>query len=209
MLPIGILYEHPEWFKLLFAELDRRGIAYEPLFVDEHFFDPADRESRHSLVVNRVSPSSYMRGHAGSILYARQYLAYLRDLGTPTVNGYDAYALETSKALQLLLFERLGVRYPKARPVNHPSQLMRAAEGLIYPVIVKPNVGGSGALMQRFDDPAQLEAGAGTIDFGVDRTALVQEYLAPEESAISSCGALCRSSPRPSGSATSCAASYT
>jgi hypothetical protein len=182
--PIGILYEHPEWFKLLFGELDRRGIAYEPLFVDEHFFDPADREPRHSLVVNRVSPSSYMRGHAGSILYARQYLAYLRDIGTPTINGYDAYALETSKALQLLLFERLGVRYPRARPVNHPSQLVRAAEGLTYPVIVKPNVGGSGALMQRFDTPEQLAAGAGGIDFGVDRTALVQEYLAPEEGAI-------------------------
>ena len=182
--PIGILYEHPEWFKLLFGELDRRGIAYDPLFVDEHFFDPADRTPRHSLVVNRVSPSSYMRGHAGSILYARQYLAYLRDVGTPTINGYDAYALETSKALQLLLFERLGVRYPRARPVNHPSQLVPAAEGLTYPVIVKPNVGGSGALMQRFDTPEQLAAGAGGIDFGVDRTALVQEYLAPEEGAI-------------------------
>ncbi|HEU5319026.1 MAG TPA: hypothetical protein VFX49_23145 [Chloroflexota bacterium] len=182
--PIGILYEHPEWFKLLFAELDRRGIAYDPLFVDEHFFDPADRESRHALVVNRVSPSSYMRGHAGSILYARQYLAYLRDVGTPTINGYDAYALETSKALQLLLFERLGVRYPRARPVNHPSQLVPAAQGLTYPVIVKPNVGGSGALMQRFDTPDQLAAGASGIDFGVDRTALVQEYLAPEDGAI-------------------------
>ena len=185
--PIGILYEHPEWFKLLFAELDRRGMAYEPLYVDEHTFDPAVRESRHALVVNRVSPSSYMRGHAGSILYARQYLAYLRDVGTPVVNGYDAYALETSKALQLLLFERLGVRYPKARVVNHPSQLVRAAEGLAYPVIVKPNVGGSGALMQRFESAEALAEAAsvgGAIDFGVDRTALVQEYLAPEESAI-------------------------
>jgi D-alanine-D-alanine ligase-like ATP-grasp enzyme len=184
--PIGVLYEHPEWFKLLFAELDRRGIAYEPLYVDEHSFDPAVRESRYSLVVNRVSPSSYMRGHAGSILYARQYLAYLRDVGTPVVNGYDAYALETSKALQLLLLERLGLRYPKARVVNHASQLLRAAAGLAYPVIVKPNVGGSGALMQRFDSREALDAGAasGTIDFGLDRTALVQEYLAPEESAI-------------------------
>ncbi|HET7767922.1 MAG TPA: hypothetical protein VFN74_04040, partial [Chloroflexota bacterium] len=177
--PIGILYEHPEWFKLLFAELERRGIAYEKLYVDEHWFDPTERESPYSLVVNRVSPSSYLRGHAGSILYARQYLAHLEQIGTPVVNGIGAYTLETSKALQLLLFERLGVRYPKARVVNHPSQLVTAAEGLTYPVIVKPNVGGSGALMQRFDSPDALAAGAPTIDFGVDRTALVQEYLAP------------------------------
>jgi hypothetical protein len=190
--PIGILYEHPEWFKLLFTELERRGIPYEKLYVDEHWFDPADRQSRHALVVNRVSPSSYMRGHAGSILYARQYLAHLRETGTPVVNGSDAYALETSKALQLLLFEKLGVRYPRARVVNHPSQLVRAAEGLTYPVIVKPNVGGSGALMQRFESPDALAAaaeetargGPGALDFGIDRTALVQEYLAPAEGAI-------------------------
>ena len=182
--PIGILYEHPEWFKLLFGELERRGIAYEKLYVDEHWFDPTERESRYSLVVNRVSPSSYLRGHAGSILYARQYLAHLREIGASVVNGYDAYTLETSKALQLLLFERLGVRYPEARVVNHPSQLVSAAEGLTYPVIVKPNVGGSGALMQRFDTSEALAAGAPTLEFGIDRTALVQEYLVPEEGAI-------------------------
>ena len=184
MKPIGILYEHPEWFKLLFAELERRGIAYEKLYVDEHWFDPAERESRYSLVVNRVSPSSYLRGHAGSILYARQFLAHLARLGTPVVNGVEAYTLETSKALQLLLFERLGVRYPKARVVNHTSQIVAAAEGLTYPIIVKPNVGGSGALMQRFDSPEALAAGASGLDLGIDRTALVQEYLAPEDGAI-------------------------
>jgi len=184
--PIGILYEHPEWFKPLFSELDRRGIAYEKLYADEHWFDPAVHESRYSLVVNRVSPSSYLRGHAASILYARQYLAHLQEIGTPVVNGAAAYRLETSKALQLLLFEKLGVRYPRACVVNHPSQLVHAAEGLTYPVIVKPNVGGSGALMQRFESPAALAeaSSAGELDFGIDRTALVQEYLAPAEGAI-------------------------
>ena len=186
MPPIGILYEHPEWFKLLFAELERRHLPFEPLYVNEHWFDPAAREAPYSLVVNRVSPSSYLRDHAASILYARQYLAHLREIGTPTVNGYDAYTLETSKALQLLLFERLGIRYPRARVVNHPSQLVTAADGLRYPVIVKPNVGGSGALMQRYESPAALQEAArsATLDFGIDRTALVQEYLAPEEGAI-------------------------
>lgn len=183
--PIGILYEHPEWFSLLFAELERRALPFEKLFVDEHWFDPASPEDRYSLVVNRVSPSSYLRGHAASILYTRQYLAYLRDSGTPAVNGYDAYTLETSKALQLLLFERLGVPYPRARVVNHPSRLVDAAGGLTYPVVVKPNIGGSGALMQRFDTPGALaRAARDSLDFGLDRTALVQEYLAPQDGAI-------------------------
>jgi hypothetical protein len=184
--PIGILFEHPEWFKLLFGELERRGIPYSLLHANEHWFDPARRDVSYSLVVNRVSPSSYLRDHAASILYARQYLAYLRDLGAPVVNGYNAFTLETSKALQLLLFERLGLPYPRARVVNHVSQLIGAADGLTYPVIVKPNVGGSGALMQRFETPDALQAAAerGGLDLGIDRTALVQEYLAPAEGAI-------------------------
>ena len=185
-LPIGVLYEHPEWFKLLFAELARRGLPFEPLYANEHWFDPAARELPYSLLVNRVSPSSYLRGHAGSILYTRQLLAHARDVGTPVVNGYEAFTLETSKALQLLLFERLALSYPRARVVNHPSQLEAAAEGLRYPVIVKPNVGGSGALMRRFESLAALRdaARAEAIDLGIDRTALVQEYLRPEDGAI-------------------------
>lgn len=183
---MAILYEHPEWFKLLFAELTRREVSFEPLYVNEHAFDPARREVPYSLVVNRVSPSSYLRDHAGSILYTRQLLAYLRDLGAPVVNGYEAFALETSKALQLLLFERLGIRYPRARVVNHPSQLAGAADGLTFPVIVKPNVGGSGALMQRCESPAALRevAATGSLDLGIDHTVLVQEYLAPVDGAI-------------------------
>jgi RimK-like ATP-grasp domain len=140
----------------------------------------------YSLVVNRVSPSSYLRDHAGSILYARQVLAYLRDLGVPVVNGYDAFTLETSKALQLLLLERLGLPYPRARVFNHPSRLVEAASGLPYPLIVKPNIGGSGALMRRLETPDDLRAlaAAGGLDLGVDNTALVQEYLAPAGGAI-------------------------
>jgi hypothetical protein len=182
--PIGILYEHPEWFKLLFAELERRDIPFRPLPLDAHHFDPAGRESPYSLIVNRVSPSSYLRDHAASILYTRQLLAYLRQLGVPVVNGYDAFTLETSKALQLLLLERLGLLYPRSRVVNHPSRLLSAAAGLTYPVIVKPNVGGSGALMRRFETPEELAAGAEEVDFGIDRTAIVQEYLAPAGGSI-------------------------
>jgi hypothetical protein len=184
--PIGVLYEHPEWFKLLFGELERRGVPYEPMNVDRDWFDPAAREVPYSLVVNRVSPSSYLRDHAGSILYTRQLLAHLEALGTPLVNGTAAFTLETSKALQLILLERLGLPYPRARVVNHPARLVDAAGGLTYPVVVKPNVGGSGALMRRFDSPEDLRAAAlaGTVDFGIDRTVLVQEYLAPQEGAI-------------------------
>jgi hypothetical protein len=61
--PVGILYEHPQWFVPLFEELERREIPYERIHAAELAFDPADRERRYSLVVNRMSPSSWTRGH--------------------------------------------------------------------------------------------------------------------------------------------------
>jgi hypothetical protein len=40
---IGILYEHPEWFRPLFAELERRGIPHERIHAETLTFDPGLR----------------------------------------------------------------------------------------------------------------------------------------------------------------------
>ncbi len=186
--PIGILYEHPEWFRPLFAMLDRRGLAYERIAAHEHRFDPGARSAPYSLVVNRVSPSSYLRGHTAAIFQTRQYLAHLEAIGVPVVNGSRAYGHETSKARQLTLLASLGLPYPRSRVVNHASQLEPAAAELEYPIIVKPNVGGSGALMRRFDTPAELRLAVadGELEavFGLDWTVLVQEYHRPRGGSI-------------------------
>ena len=34
--PIAIYYEHPDWFRPLFAELDRRGVSYERVDASTH-----------------------------------------------------------------------------------------------------------------------------------------------------------------------------
>lgn len=183
--PIGILYENEAWLAPLFASLDAAELPYERVFANEQSFDPAANAPEWSLAVNKVSPSSYVRGHLPSIAFARQFLPFLEERQVPVVNGTNAFRLETSKALQLLLLDRLGVRAPRARVVNDPGRLVEAARGLRFPVIVKPNVGGSGALMRRFESPEQLavEASAG-VDLGPDGTALVQEYLEPEDGTI-------------------------
>lgn len=176
--PIAIFYEHLEWFKPLFAELDRRSVAYERLRADAHHFDPAERRSPYALVVNRMSPSAHTRDHTHAIPYTLQYMAHLQDIGANVLHGYDTYVYEFSKARQLDLLEGLGVRYPRARVINHPSQAPAAATGLTFPVIIKPNIGGSGAGIRRFDSMDELAAAANReMELGIDHTALVQEYL--------------------------------
>jgi hypothetical protein len=183
---LAIFYEHPEWFTPLFMELDRRAIAYDRLLAHEHAFDPAVRQSPYALIVNRMSPSAFKRGHTQAIFATLPYLAYLKDIGANVLNGYDAYVYEFSKARQLSLFEQLGLRYPRARIINHPSQAPAAVEGLTFPVVVKPNIGGSGAGIIRFDTLHDLRsaADAHAIDLGIDHTALVQEYLPADGSSI-------------------------
>lgn len=178
--PIAIYHEHPDWFKPLFAELNRRGIPYVRLDAAAHTWDPAERESPYSLVVNRASPSAYLRGNAQSTFHTLHWLKHLERLGVPVINGSAVYTNELSKALQLDVLEELGLPYPRARVVNHGSQAPIAAEGLRFPVLVKANIGGSGAGIQRFDTAESLQqaANAGVVDLGVDSTALVQE-LAP------------------------------
>ena len=182
--PIAILDEHPEWSARLLAELDRRQLPWKRIDHASHDYDPRDREPRYSVIVNRTSPSSHTRGHAGVLFYAEALLSYWESLGIPVVNPVAAYRFEKSKALQLTLFERLGVRYPRAIVVNHRERIPAAAEGLRFPIIVKPNVGGSGAGIVRFDSRAQLSSALTALDLGPDGTALVQEYVEADGGAI-------------------------
>ena len=150
--PIGIYYEHPDWFKPLFAELDRRGTPYVLLDAGRHSYDATNGAgSEYGLVFNRMSPSAYLRGHAHSILYTLNYLAHLEQLGVRVVNGLSAFRVETSKALQLSLLKSLGLPFPPARVINHADEATNAADGLRFPVVVKANIGGSGAGITRFD----------------------------------------------------------
>ncbi len=184
LAPIGILDEHPEWSTRLIAELEHRRLPYEKIDHSNHGFDPRDRTRRYSVVVNRTSPSSHRRGHGGVLFYAEALLAHWESLGVPVINPVHAYRFEKSKALQIGLFERLGVNYPRTVVVNHRDQALKASAELRFPILVKPNIGGSGALIERFDSPGDLEARAGALDFGPDGVALVQELVEPRDGAI-------------------------
>lgn len=179
MSPIAIYHEHPDWFKPLFEELDSRDIPYIRLNPAAHQFAIEAPAPAYSLFFNRMSPSAYLRQGTQGIFYTLNYLKYLEDHGIPTVNGYKAFTYETSKALQLQLMQSLGISYPKARVVNHPSKLVEAAAGLRFPVVVKANIGGSGAGITKYQTPEDLRQAAENNDmsFGVDHTALLQEFI--------------------------------
>ena len=185
-LPIAIYYEHPDWFRPLFAELDRRGTDYVKLDARRHFYDPAQITREYGVLFNRMSPSAYLRADHPGIFYTLGYLAHLERLGTRVVNGRQAFTTETSKALQLTLLQGLGLPYPRARVIGDPAAAPAASEGLRFPVVVKANIGGSGAGVVRYDSLEELARAAreGMIDLGIDKTALVQEFVPAREGRI-------------------------
>src|SRR6266850_5664026 len=156
--PIAIYYEHPDWFRPLFQQLDERGAHWVKVHVHDHHYDVASTERECSLLFNRMSPSAWQRGLGHAILYTVNYLAHLEAQGVRVVNGSRCFCHEMSKALQLTNLEQLGLPYPKAQVINHPSQALAAAEAIGYPVVIKPNIGGSGAGIERFNSKEELHA---------------------------------------------------
>ena len=177
--PFAIYHEHPDWFRPLFAELERRDIPFVRLDPRAQLYDPSEKSSPYALLFNRMSPSAYLRGGVQGMFFTLGFLAHLERLRVPVVNGSKGFAVEISKARQLTLLESLGLGYPKARVINHASRAVEAIEGLRFPVVVKANIGGSGAGIVKFENRKVLEAAskANQLDFGVDHTALVQEFV--------------------------------
>jgi hypothetical protein len=184
--PIAIYYEHPDWFRPLFQQLDERGVPWLKIDARHHNYDGASPEREYSLFFNRMSPSAWQRGLGHGIFYTLNYLAHLEGKGVRVVNGYRCFSHEISKALQLTNLEKLGLPYPKARVINHPSQALEAAEAIGYPVVIKPNIGGSGVGIERFNSQDELRTAveANRLYFGIDSTALVQEAFTARDGII-------------------------
>ena len=181
MPDLAILYEHPRWFLPLFAALDARGVDYRAIDVTDHRFDPAAAEVPAPVIFNRVSMSSFLRGDDHPIFYAASLLARWEALGARIVNGPAALAVDMSKARQIALLADLGIRGPRTLAVHRAADVAGAADAIGYPLIVKANIGGSGANVARYDDANVLAAAVadGSLPQSIDRVLLVQEYVPP------------------------------
>lgn len=183
---LAIYYEHPDWFAPLFRELDRRGLPHVGIRPGEEIFEVGRSGVPFGTLFNRMSPSAHLRGHERGIFFAGHYLEHLEERGVRTINGARAFRLETSKRRQLALLDRMGLPYPRTRVVHAPERAPAAAQALRFPVVVKPNVGGSGAGIARFESAADLEEAVdeGRVEAGIDGTLLVQEYVEPAGGSI-------------------------
>lgn len=176
---LAILYEHPSWFEPLFAELERRGITFEKIRVGEHHFDPASTEPPAPVVLSRVAMSDFLREPQHPIFYATALLDHWRRRGATVFNGADVIAIDSSKARQLSLISNLGFAIPETRVVHRVQDLLKATKGMVFPLLVKPNIGGSGSGIVRYRTRCDLELSIneGSAPTSIDQVLLLQDYV--------------------------------
>jgi hypothetical protein len=178
-MKLALLYEHPTWSDSLIETFRSNGIDLKLINVANLAFRPDIERPDFDFAVNRVNmmPSS---GRTSSIVFhTLHYLNWLETMGVTIVNGSQAHFAGASKALQNGLFSKLGLHCPQAVAVYQIQDILKAAESIGFPLIIKPNIGGSGSGIARFDSYDELETAvkSGNVDLGIDGTGLVQEYI--------------------------------
>jgi len=189
---LAVFYEHPQWFAALFATLDRRGVNWTPIQIQDHTFDPADTTVPAPVILNRLAMSSFLRQEEHALFYSMAALEHWEGLGARVINGSRVLAYDTNKARQLSLFRKAGLDVPRTRVAHRRADVPRLAAEIGYPVMVKVNVGGSGAGMIRYDTAEELEAAVADnlTPVGVDGVALVQEYVTARDARVLRCEVL-------------------
>jgi hypothetical protein len=176
---LAFLYEHPQWFANIFAELERRRVPFDKIFIPDHFFDVAAAQPAFNVLFNRMSPSADSRQHGSGIFHSLAYLEHLEKQGIRVINGAQAFRYEISKASQASLLKSLNLRFIPTRVIHAANQAVAATAGLRFPIVVKPNIGGSGKGVTRFDSSQELAdaAATGRLDLGYDNIGLIQEFV--------------------------------
>ncbi len=134
--------------KLIFAELERRGLDYIRIDDNEVIFDLNRGHYDYDVVLERSI-------HHSRALYA---LRALNDAGVPTVNTYQVADTcgDKFKTTQALI--TAGVPTPRTRMAFTPEAALRAIEELGYPVVLKPAIGSWGRLISKVNDREAAEA---------------------------------------------------
>ncbi len=153
---IAVLYEHPEWHTPLFEAFERHGISYKKIDLKRGAFN-GQPLAEADLYYNLVSPSAYLRGNQRAIPYSLALCGQLESEGCKVLNGTKSMRLEFSKSAQIALLKKLGIDHPRTIVFNSVEALKQMKDTLRFPLILKPEQGGSGARMFLVNEFEELE----------------------------------------------------
>lgn len=177
-MTVHVLHENPQWLAPFRAAFAAEGVDWDATEVTGGELDLA-ADPAPGVYWSKMSASAHTRDHGHSAEHARGLLDHLAAAGRQVVNGRAVLELELSKVRQLTLLRAAGIAVPRTIAVigARPADVLTAADRIGFPVVVKPNRGGKGLGVGRFDSRAALAAAA--VVEPVDGVLLVQEYVQP------------------------------
>ena len=183
--PIGVLDEHPDWLDPLYSVFDERGVPYEKIDISTFSYNPQLKECL-PFYINRLSPSALNRGHESAFAFTLDYITHLESMGARVINGSHTVLIETSKAKQASILSTLNISQPKTIVLNNIAQIEKYISDFQFPILIKPNCGGSGSGIQKFENPDDLKSAtnAGKIDIPINGLFILQEFIQPRDGHI-------------------------
>jgi hypothetical protein len=176
---IALLYEHPTWSNTLIETFQSNGIDLKLINVADLSFHPNKEHPGFNFAVNRINMMPSSGRNTSIVFHTLHYLRWLETMGVTIVNGSHAHFAGASKALQNGLFSKLGLHCPQAVAVYQVQDILKASKTIGFPLIIKPNIGGSGSGIAQYNTYDELESAvqSGKVDLGIDGTGLVQQYI--------------------------------
>jgi len=176
---IALLYEHPTWSDTLIETFQSNGIDLKLINVADLSFCPDKEGPDFKFAVNRINMMPSFGRNSSVVFHTLHYLSWLETMGVKIVNSSHAHFVGASKALQNGLFSKLALHCPQAVAIYQVEDVLKASKIIGFPLIIKPNIGGSGSGIARYDAYDELETAvkSGKVDLGIDGTGLVQEYI--------------------------------
>jgi hypothetical protein len=175
---VHVIHENPEWYPPFAAAFDAAGIEHEQWLLGA---GPLDLSGAPPAGVfwSRMSASAHTRGHGLAKEHTRAVLSWLEAHGRRVVNGRRVLELEMSKVDQLTGLRAAGIDVPRTVAVVGPDDLLAVAGTLPTPFVVKPNQGGKGLGVHRFDSVEEFADHLGSAAYlpPVDGITLLQEFL--------------------------------
>lgn len=135
--------------KLIFAAAESAGVELVKVFDKELVLDLAEPHFPEADIV-------LDRGLVHS--RAEYTLRFLRDLGIPTVNSYEATITCDNKFLTSMALRQAGVPSLRTLIAYTPTSALQAIERIGYPAVLKPTAGSWGRLLAKINDREAAEA---------------------------------------------------
>ena len=186
MKPIVVIHENEEWLVPLREAFKQRGVTATEWFLDTGVV-PFTEQPADAVYYNRMSASSHTRGHRFAPELTKAVLTWLESTQSTVVNGTDVLALEICKLSQYAALQKAGLQVPKTHAVVGKQHLVQAAKDFNHwPLIIKPNRGGKGLGVQRFNNADELATYAQRTDLDepLDGIWLLQEYILAKQPVI-------------------------